>query len=317
MLLPLAPCSGAPAGGSPPWRSRRSRSRARCTSRSARSRSCSPTRSRGAGSWHGAIAAAAGWRPGRSSGGSHSATRSSVPTPRSSATRHGERLPLPRPGRVRAVRLPRLAAAAPRRAGLGCLCFRNTISSGRGLALVLGLGALVPALLALGSNQPGYGVIWRHTPLHATRVPERLPPIACLCLAALAGVAIACVSETQPARGSSPRSPRSPSPPTCGCRSTTRSSPTRGTRSTPASPRRRRGGCSSCRRSRRTRTPAACTSTTRCRRQGAAARLCHLGAPEAYRTARQLPERARELGVRVVVAYRNGVPEQARSSPER
>ena len=38
--------------------------------------------------------------------------------------------------------------------GLGCLCFRNTISSGRGLALALGLGALVPALLALGSNLP-------------------------------------------------------------------------------------------------------------------------------------------------------------------
>ena len=81
--------------------------------------------------------------------------------------------------------------------GLGCLCFRNTISPGRRLALVLGLGALVPCLLALGSNLPGYGFIWRNTPLHATRVPERLLPIACLCLAALAAVAVACVSETQ------------------------------------------------------------------------------------------------------------------------
>ena len=81
--------------------------------------------------------------------------------------------------------------------GLGCLCFRNTISSGRRLALVLGLGALVPCLLALGANLPGYGLLWRNTPLHATRVPERLLPIACLCLAALAAVAIACVSETQ------------------------------------------------------------------------------------------------------------------------
>ena len=82
-------------------------------------------------------------------------------------------------------------------AGLGCLCFRNTISSGRPLAVVLGLGALVPCLLALGSNLPGYGFLWRNTPLHATRVPERLLPIACLCLAALAAAAVACVSETQ------------------------------------------------------------------------------------------------------------------------
>jgi hypothetical protein len=82
-------------------------------------------------------------------------------------------------------------------AGLGCLCFRNTISSGRRLALGLGLGALVPCLLALGSNLPGYGVLWRNTPLHATRVPERLLPIACLCLAALAAAAVACVSETR------------------------------------------------------------------------------------------------------------------------
>ena len=84
--------------------------------------------------------------------------------------------------------------------GVGCLCYRNTISRGRLLALVLGLGALVPALLALGANLPGYGLLWRHTPLHATRVPERLLPIACLCLAALAAVAIACVTGTQSRR---------------------------------------------------------------------------------------------------------------------
>ena len=82
-------------------------------------------------------------------------------------------------------------------AGIGCLCYRNTISSGRRLALVLGLGALVPCLLALGSNLPGYGVIWRHTPLHSTRVPERMLPIACLCLAGLAAIAVACVTGTQ------------------------------------------------------------------------------------------------------------------------
>ena len=50
-----------------------------------------------------------------------------------------------------------------------------------GLALVLGLGALVPTLLALGANLPGYETLWRHLPgsaahsraraLDADRVP--------------------------------------------------------------------------------------------------------------------------------------------------
>jgi hypothetical protein len=62
---------------------------------------------------------------------------------------------------------------------------------------VLAAGAAVPCLLALGSNLPGYGVIWRNTPLEATRVPERLLPIACLCLAALVAALIACVPVTQ------------------------------------------------------------------------------------------------------------------------
>ena len=196
--------------------------------------------------WHGAVAAAAGRRRGDRLVRSHSATPSSVPTPeveRYSATL--ERLPLPRPGRVRALRLPRLAPVAAV-AGVGCLCFRNTISSGRGLALVLGLGALVPALLALGSNLPGYGVIWRHTPSTRPGCPSgccRSPASAWPPSPESRSLVFL---KHKPARGSSPRSPRSPSPPTCGCRSTTRSSPTRGTRSTPASPRRRRGGCSRC-----------------------------------------------------------------------
>ena len=82
-------------------------------------------------------------------------------------------------------------------AGLVVLCCFNTKFSSRPFAAVLGLGALVPCLLALGANMPGYGVLWRHTPLHASRVPERMLPIACLCLAALVALAVACVETTQ------------------------------------------------------------------------------------------------------------------------
>ena len=61
----------------------------------------------------------------------------------------------------------------------------------RGLALLLGLAALLPCLLALGANLPGYETLWRHGPgLDATRVPERFMPIACLALAALVAFAV-------------------------------------------------------------------------------------------------------------------------------
>jgi hypothetical protein len=61
----------------------------------------------------------------------------------------------------------------------------------RGLALTLGLGALVPIVLALGANTPLYEPLWNVVPgLRHTRVPERLLPIACLCLAALAAFAV-------------------------------------------------------------------------------------------------------------------------------
>jgi hypothetical protein len=60
-----------------------------------------------------------------------------------------------------------------------------------GLATVLGLGALVPILFALGSHTPGYETLWRHWPgLQHTRVPERIMPVACLALAALVAVAV-------------------------------------------------------------------------------------------------------------------------------
>jgi len=56
----------------------------------------------------------------------------------------------------------------------------------RGLAALLALAALVPCLLALGANLPGYETLWRLVPgLESTRVPERFMPIACLAVAAL------------------------------------------------------------------------------------------------------------------------------------
>ena len=60
-----------------------------------------------------------------------------------------------------------------------------------GMAFVLGVGALVPILFALGGNLRGYETIWKHVPgLRHTRVPERILPVACLALAALVAVAI-------------------------------------------------------------------------------------------------------------------------------
>jgi hypothetical protein len=62
----------------------------------------------------------------------------------------------------------------------------------RGLATVLGLGVLVPIVLALGANTPVYEPLWDVVPgLGQTRVPSRLLPIACLCLAALTAFAVA------------------------------------------------------------------------------------------------------------------------------
>jgi hypothetical protein len=65
----------------------------------------------------------------------------------------------------------------------------------RGLAWVLGLGALVPILLALGTHLPLYTALWHaFKPFRYPRVPERLMPIACLCLAALVAFAVARIS---------------------------------------------------------------------------------------------------------------------------
>jgi hypothetical protein len=62
----------------------------------------------------------------------------------------------------------------------------------RPLAILLGLAAIVPVVLALGTYLPGYEALWRNLPpLHFTRVPGRLLPIADLAVAALAAFACA------------------------------------------------------------------------------------------------------------------------------
>jgi hypothetical protein len=62
----------------------------------------------------------------------------------------------------------------------------------RWLALLLGLAAIVPILLALGTNLPTYSVLWHALPpLRFPRVPERFMPIADLALAALLAFAVA------------------------------------------------------------------------------------------------------------------------------
>ena len=72
-------------------------------------------------------------------------------------------------------------------AGLVVLARRD-----RGLAAVLGVGSLVPVLLAFGANTPVYEPLWDVVPgLGQTRVPPRFLPIACLCLAALGAFALA------------------------------------------------------------------------------------------------------------------------------
>jgi hypothetical protein len=61
-----------------------------------------------------------------------------------------------------------------------------------GLAAVLGLGALVPIVLALGTRTPIYSALWHALPpFRFPRVPERLLPIACLCIAGLVAYAVA------------------------------------------------------------------------------------------------------------------------------
>jgi hypothetical protein len=73
-------------------------------------------------------------------------------------------------------------------AGLGLLIRSRRYA----LAAVLALGVAIPIVLALGTNTPIYSVLWHHLPpFRFPRVPERLLPIACLCLAGLVAFAVA------------------------------------------------------------------------------------------------------------------------------
>jgi hypothetical protein len=61
-----------------------------------------------------------------------------------------------------------------------------------GLAALLAVGVVIPVVLALGTNTPIYSPLWHALPpFRFPRVPERLLPIACLCLAALVAFALA------------------------------------------------------------------------------------------------------------------------------
>jgi uncharacterized membrane protein (DUF485 family) len=65
-------------------------------------------------------------------------------------------------------------------------------SGRRGLALLLGIAAVLPPVLALGTHLPLYSWLWNALPpLRYPRVPGRFLPIADLALAALAAVAVA------------------------------------------------------------------------------------------------------------------------------
>jgi hypothetical protein len=65
------------------------------------------------------------------------------------------------------------------------------------LAALLGLGAAIPIVLALGTRTPVYSAIWHALPpFRFPRVPERLLPIASLCIAALFAFALAQTRRT-------------------------------------------------------------------------------------------------------------------------
>jgi hypothetical protein len=78
----------------------------------------------------------------------------------------------------------------------------------RGLAAFLGLSALIPCVLGLGSNVPLYEPLWHALPpLRYARVPERLMPIACLAIAALVACALDAAAQRLQVTKSHTRTP--------------------------------------------------------------------------------------------------------------
>jgi hypothetical protein len=76
---------------------------------------------------------------------------------------------------------------------LAALLGAALLARARRFALLAALlaAAVVPSLLALGTNLPSYGWLWHHVPgFQFPRVPERLMPIACLGIAALVAFAV-------------------------------------------------------------------------------------------------------------------------------
>ena len=141
----------------------------------------------------------------------------------------------------------------------------------RRLAILLGLAAVVPVLFALGANLPGYEPLWRHfPPLHFTRVPGRLLPVANLANRRARGVRVRSpLRACQGTRGGCDRSSRD-----ARCARPARSAAfrsrcrSRQPRLPGACGRRRPDGCSSFPSSGRASTTGASTTTTACKPRG-------------------------------------------------
>ena len=172
MLLPLslyaarAGDGAARTGGSssPAQRSPRSRSRASSTSRWRRSRSSAATRSSGSAGRR-SLGAARRSRPGSSPTCSPSGTRrarAAASSGRSSTTRRSA--PTSSRGTRTSSRRSSTSAGRSSPWPLAGLAFAPAAPPATGSPLVLGLGALVPILFALGSNLPGYHDALAHPP---------------------------------------------------------------------------------------------------------------------------------------------------------
>ena len=203
-------------------------------------------------------------------------------------------------------------------------------AAARARAAASALAALVPCLLALGSNLPLYEPLWHALPpLRFARVPERLLPVSCLAVAALVAFALDAAARRFQVAQSHKR----------GLGSALVAARDRAARARPARPgvrrrRRRRGptpptrrstapgACSSCPSSGPTSTTAPSTSATPGSRRGSARRATRrprrprpTGSPGSCGGCRAAAGTVPpELGVRFVVVHRGALPRRADSS---